>query len=143
MSWISGTSLSFLASAPPASTVTKILLGALICAAAAYALYCHASPIRLTRALVAAIAATEKTYLEAIEAGAISSSDVHTATTLTSLQLKVSNIREATLRNSLYHRAALGTFLEGRTLIILQGSPARLRPNVRKHHAHGLRSTAP
>ncbi|KAJ7491970.1 hypothetical protein FB451DRAFT_1501240 [Mycena latifolia] len=119
MSCLSETSLSLLASAPPTtSNATYILLGALVFTAVAYIVY-YASPTRLTPILVTAIAETEKTYLEALEAGVLPKSDADTATTLTSLQIKVSNIREATLRHSLSYRAALCAFLKGRTLTVL------------------------
>ncbi|KAJ6527196.1 hypothetical protein DFH09DRAFT_1371439, partial [Mycena vulgaris] len=38
----------------------------------------YASPMRLTLVLVAAIAHTETIYLEALEGGVLSNSDVHT-----------------------------------------------------------------
>ncbi|KAJ7491967.1 hypothetical protein FB451DRAFT_1551426 [Mycena latifolia] len=118
MSCLSETSLSLLASAPPTSTETYILLGALVFTATAYIVY-YASPARLTPILVAAIAETEKTYLEALEAGVLPKSDANMAATLTSLQIKASNIREATLRHSLSYRTALCAFLKGRTLTVL------------------------
>ncbi|KAJ7491977.1 hypothetical protein FB451DRAFT_1216527 [Mycena latifolia] len=70
MSCLSGTSLSVLASTPLTTTTINVLLGVLTCVTAVYILHC-ASPVRLTRVLLAAIAATEKTYLEAIGAGRI------------------------------------------------------------------------
>ncbi|KAJ7435824.1 hypothetical protein FB451DRAFT_1379216 [Mycena latifolia] len=119
MSSLSETSLSLLAPAPPpTSTAANILLAALVLTATAYIVH-YASPMRLTRVLVTAIAETEKTYLVAIEAGVLPKSDADTAATLTSLQLKVSSIREATLRHSLSYRAALGAFLTGHTFTIL------------------------
>jgi type II secretory pathway pseudopilin PulG len=71
--------LSILASDLPdhstATAVAAILLIAVIAAALLY----YVSPMRLTRVLAAAIVATEKTYLEALETGLLSASDVHTA----------------------------------------------------------------
>ncbi|KAJ7491981.1 hypothetical protein FB451DRAFT_1551433 [Mycena latifolia] len=119
MSSLSETSLSLFASAPPpTSTPTNILLGALSLIATAYIVH-YASPTRLTRVLVATIAETEKTYLEALEAGVLPKSDADTATTLTSLQIKVSSIRETTLRHSLSYRATLGAFLTGHSFTVL------------------------
>ncbi|KAJ7491973.1 hypothetical protein FB451DRAFT_1388415 [Mycena latifolia] len=161
MSCLSGTTLSLLASAPPPTSTTKsILLGALVFTAVAYIVY-YASPACLTPILVTAIAETEKTYLEAMEAGVLPKSDADTAATLTGLQIKVSNIREATLRHSLSYRATLGAFLTGHSFTVfhcirdvrrleihieahLERSPlAHLRPGVRKRDAHDLPSTAP
>ncbi|KAJ7491953.1 hypothetical protein FB451DRAFT_1551420 [Mycena latifolia] len=119
MSSVSDTSLLVILSAFPGSTVTNILLGALVLvAAAAYTFYC-ASPMRLTRILVAAISAAEKKYFDAIEDGVLSRSDVQTAEKIASLQIKVSNIREDTLRNSLSYRTSFYAFLKGRTFTIL------------------------
>ncbi|KAJ7117776.1 hypothetical protein C8R44DRAFT_201189 [Mycena epipterygia] len=118
MSSLSETSLSLLASGPPTSTTTKVIVGALLIASMAYLIHL-ASPMRLTCVLVAAIDDVEKTYFEAIEAGVLSKSDVHTAAMLSSLQIEVSNIREATLRNSLSTCQALREFFKGRTLTVL------------------------
>ncbi|KAJ7491956.1 hypothetical protein FB451DRAFT_1216463, partial [Mycena latifolia] len=123
MSSLSETSLSLLAPAPPpTSTAANILLGALVLTATAYVVR-YASPTRLTRVLVAAIAETEKTYLEAIEAGVLPKSDADKAATLArcvhACLIRVSSIREATLRHSLSYRAALGAFLTGHTFTIL------------------------
>ncbi|KAJ7465521.1 hypothetical protein FB451DRAFT_1486958, partial [Mycena latifolia] len=119
MSCLSGTTLSLLASAPPpTSAVTNILLGALVFTTVAYIVY-YASPTRLMHILVASIAATERTYFEAIEAGVLPKSDADTAATLTSLQIKVSNIHEMTLRHSLSYRTTLGAFLTGHSFTVL------------------------
>ncbi|KAJ7860512.1 hypothetical protein B0H13DRAFT_2672063 [Mycena leptocephala] len=77
-------------------------------------------PLRLTRVLAAAITETEKAYLQALETGLLSPSDVNTAEMLATLQLKVSTIREATLSNSLSVYATLREFLTGRTLVIVR-----------------------
>ncbi|KAJ7491983.1 hypothetical protein FB451DRAFT_1388424 [Mycena latifolia] len=151
---------SISSTAPPPTSTTKILLGVLGFTAVAYIVY-YASPARLTPILVSAIAKTEKTYFEALEAGVLPKSDANTAATLTSLQIKVSNIRETTLRHSLSYRATLGAFLTGHTFTILhcirdvrrlethieahiERSPlASVRSSVRKRCTHGLRSTTP
>ncbi|KAJ7917569.1 hypothetical protein B0H13DRAFT_2322310 [Mycena leptocephala] len=80
----------------------------------------YASPLHLTRVLVIAITVAEKTYIDAIETGLLSLSDMHTAEMLSSLQLKVSDIREVTLRNSLSWRTAQLEVLKGCTLILLR-----------------------
>ncbi|KAJ7300868.1 hypothetical protein DFH08DRAFT_828062 [Mycena albidolilacea] len=80
----------------------------------------YASPQRLTRILVEAMADVKKTYLEAVENGALCASDVHTAEAFSSLQLEVSTIRHASLHSSLSHYAMLCGFLKGRTLSILR-----------------------
>ncbi|KAJ7117772.1 hypothetical protein C8R44DRAFT_879310 [Mycena epipterygia] len=78
-----------------------------------------ASPMRLTRVLVAAIKQAEETYCEAIEAGVLSKSDLHIARLLSCLQVQVSHIREATLRNSLSRFGTLCDFSKGRTFTVL------------------------
>ncbi|KAJ7851578.1 hypothetical protein B0H13DRAFT_2399567 [Mycena leptocephala] len=131
---ISEPSLSILALPPPGSTkVVVLVLGVIV----ATAIIHYASPMRLTRVLVATIAATEQSYLEAIETGLLSPYDVDTAEMLSScidpllwsphlfeisasLQLKVSNIREATLIDSRSDWKALRGFLRGCALTILR-----------------------
>ncbi|KAJ6527252.1 hypothetical protein DFH09DRAFT_1328216 [Mycena vulgaris] len=120
MSSLSETSLSLLASAPPpSSTTSKVLFGGLALTLALCAIY-YASPMRLTLVLIAAIAHTETIYLEALEAGVLSNADVHTAEMMSSLQLKVSHLREASLRHSLSYSTTVSAFLKGRTLTLLQ-----------------------
>ncbi|KAJ6527200.1 hypothetical protein DFH09DRAFT_1328167 [Mycena vulgaris] len=120
MSSLSEASLSVLASTPPtSSTANKVLFGVFGLTLATCIIY-YASSMRLTRVLVAAIANTENTYLEALEAGVLSNSDVHTAEIMSSLQLKVSHIREESLRHSLSYRTTVSEFLKGRTLTLLQ-----------------------
>jgi hypothetical protein len=71
--------LSILPSALPApgSTNTTILI--LVLAFVAAGIIHHASPPRLTRVLVADIANVEKIYLDALETGLLSASDIDTA----------------------------------------------------------------
>ncbi|KAJ6488076.1 hypothetical protein DFH09DRAFT_1339329 [Mycena vulgaris] len=112
--------LSLLASAPPpSSTTSKVLLGVLGLTLAACIIH-YASPMRLTRVLLAAIADAEDAYLEALEAGILSHTDVHTAEMMSNLQLKVSHLREASLRHSLSYCTTVSEFLKGRTLTLLQ-----------------------
>ncbi|KAJ7491971.1 hypothetical protein FB451DRAFT_1216493, partial [Mycena latifolia] len=118
MASVPETSLSLIAAAPPTSTTTKVLIAACAFAVAACGMH-YASPLRLTHVLVAAIAAAEKTYLEAVKSG-ILKSDVDMAAMLTRLQLTVSTIREGCLRNSLSYRAAICGFVKGDTLTVLQ-----------------------
>ncbi|KAJ7117773.1 hypothetical protein C8R44DRAFT_879311 [Mycena epipterygia] len=118
MSSFSETSLSLLASNPPASTTTKVIFIVLVLTMASVMIHL-ASPVRLMRVLVAAINQTEEMYLKAIEAGALSKTDVHIAEMLSRLQIKVSNIREATLRDSLSTRRTLREFFKGRTFAVL------------------------
>ncbi|KAJ6527246.1 hypothetical protein DFH09DRAFT_164055 [Mycena vulgaris] len=120
MSSLSETSLSLLASAPPpSSTASKVLLVGIVITLVLCTIY-YASPMHLTRVLVATIAHTETIYLEALEAGVLSNSDVHTAEIMFSLQLKVSYLREASLRHSLSYSTTVSAFLKGRTLTLLQ-----------------------
>ncbi|KAJ7819010.1 hypothetical protein B0H13DRAFT_1921945 [Mycena leptocephala] len=62
----------------------------------------------------------EKIYLEALETGLLSASDIDTAEMLSTLQLKVSKIREASLRNSLSHSGTLREFFGDRTFTLLR-----------------------
>ncbi|KAJ7491976.1 hypothetical protein FB451DRAFT_1165177 [Mycena latifolia] len=172
MASVPETSLALITDTSPTSTPTKVFIAVLFLTLAACGIH-RASPLRLTRVLVAAIVAAEKTYLEAVESGILK------------LQIKVATIRKACLRNSLSYRAALRDFFKGRTLTVLQciremrgfetqievhilyvstyhafrhakrvprftdfdrGSAARLRPRSpggRKREAGGLPSTAP
>ncbi|KAJ7622925.1 hypothetical protein DFH06DRAFT_1447129 [Mycena polygramma] len=103
-------SLPILASAVPTSTkavVTVIAVG--IAAALIY----YTSPARLTRVLVDAMTVAEKTYLEAFETGLLAASDVFTiGTSLSRLQLKVSEIRQETLHDSRSNWKELCGFLK-------------------------------
>ncbi|KAJ7255446.1 hypothetical protein B0H12DRAFT_532874 [Mycena haematopus] len=122
MSSFRETEASILASALPASslTATSIIFIAFSCASAA-ALVHYASPIRLTRILVSAIAKTEKKFLAAVETGLLSASDINTTGSMLSiLQDKASAMHEASLRSSLSWRTTLGEFLKGRTFTVLQ-----------------------
>ncbi|KAJ7931606.1 hypothetical protein B0H13DRAFT_2524425 [Mycena leptocephala] len=114
--------LSILPSALPApgSTINTTIFGVVFMLVVAAGIAHYASPLRLTRVLVAAIANVENTYLEALETGLLSASDIDTAELLSTLQLKVSKIREATLRNSLSHSGTLREFFEGHTFTLLR-----------------------
>jgi hypothetical protein len=82
--------LSILPSALPAqgstTTNTAILIALVIFVVAAGIMH-YASPLRLTYVLVAAIANVEKTYLEALETGLLSASDVYTTEMLSTCVL--------------------------------------------------------
>ncbi|KAJ7213053.1 hypothetical protein GGX14DRAFT_564098 [Mycena pura] len=105
----------------------------------------YASPSRLSRIMVAAIASadSEATYSEALESGALFATDVHindiaekmsrsvhsfklpqrkipVPNTPCSLHTKVSKIRETTLRNSLSCRAAFHQYLTGHPFTLVQ-----------------------
>jgi hypothetical protein len=61
----------------PGNTNTTILI--LVLAFVAAGIMHYASPLRLTRVLVTAIASVEKIYLDALETGLLSASDIDTA----------------------------------------------------------------
>ncbi|KAJ7846641.1 hypothetical protein B0H13DRAFT_2362879 [Mycena leptocephala] len=103
---------------PTAGSNTPIIVLVILLIAAGIIHY--VSPMRFTRLLVAAMAMAEKSYLEVLEAGLASLSDIHTAEMLSALQLKVSAIREASLRSSLSIWATICEFLKGRTFSLLQ-----------------------
>ncbi|KAJ7117780.1 hypothetical protein C8R44DRAFT_738655 [Mycena epipterygia] len=77
----------------PTNSVSNIMVGIIVLALAALVIH-RASPMRLTRALVIAMAEAEEAYLES-------------RPFLHSLQIEVSHIREASLRNSVPRRSAL------------------------------------
>ncbi|KAJ7117830.1 hypothetical protein C8R44DRAFT_879367 [Mycena epipterygia] len=111
--------MSLVASSPLTSTTDKVMIGVFFLIMAT-AIINRASPMRLTRLLVAAIKDAEKTYLDAIEAGILSKSDVDAAAILSSLQIKVSTIRQESLRNSLSTRQEFREFCKGRSITILK-----------------------
>ncbi|KAJ7815000.1 hypothetical protein B0H13DRAFT_2683898, partial [Mycena leptocephala] len=80
--------LSILASDLPDNSTAKAMAAILLVAVIAAALIYYLSPMRLARVLVAVIVATEKTYLEALETGLLSVSDVHTAEMLSNSSSK-------------------------------------------------------
>jgi hypothetical protein len=128
--------LSILPSALPGGSGNIAVLFTLVIFVIAAGIVHYASPPRLTRVLVAAIANLEKIYLEALETGLLYASDIDTAEMLSSyvpflpqtlffehldsLQLKVSKIREASLRNSLSHSGTLREFFRGHTVTLLR-----------------------
>ncbi|KAJ7718705.1 hypothetical protein B0H14DRAFT_2643243 [Mycena olivaceomarginata] len=79
----------------------------------------YASPQRLTCVLLDQMARLKRNHLAGIENGTLSACDVHIAETLAILQLKVSDIREASLHSSLSNYAMLCDILKGRTFTIL------------------------
>ncbi|KAJ7140320.1 hypothetical protein C8R43DRAFT_1018316 [Mycena crocata] len=116
MSPVGETSFSLFTSILAPITSTKIMLATVLLILAIY----YASPARLTRTLVAAIGEVEIACITTLEAGIISTSDVEMAEQLFALRIRVSNIHETTLRNSLSHVAALSAFLRGYALTVLQ-----------------------
>ncbi|KAJ7213064.1 hypothetical protein GGX14DRAFT_696950 [Mycena pura] len=113
-------SLAVAASAPTNTPVQTML--AMLVLGVTGTMY-YASPSRLTRVMVAAIAHAEKMYIDALESGALSATDVHIddiAEKMSSLHTKVSEIRETTLRNSLSHRAAFRQYLTGHAFALVQ-----------------------
>jgi hypothetical protein len=79
--------LSILPSALPApdgTTINTTILVATVVLLVAAGIVHYASPPRLTRVLVTAIANVEKIYLEALETGLLSPSDIDTAEMLSS-----------------------------------------------------------
>ncbi|KAJ7931650.1 hypothetical protein B0H13DRAFT_2308366 [Mycena leptocephala] len=103
----------------PGGTITNTAVLLVVVLVAAGIMH-YASPLRLTRVLIGAITSVEKIYLEALETGLLSASDVHTVEMLSTLQLKVSKIRETSLRNSLSHSRTLREFFAGRTFTLLR-----------------------
>ncbi|KAJ7224100.1 hypothetical protein GGX14DRAFT_648466 [Mycena pura] len=118
MSSISQSLAAAVPALPHTSVQTILVIVALGIAGGAY----YASPPRLTRVMVAAIAAAEQAYVEALQTGALSPTDVHAdiAEKMFNLQTKVSTIRGTTLRNSLSGGAALRQYLTGHTFTLVR-----------------------
>ncbi|KAJ7251309.1 hypothetical protein C8J57DRAFT_1238666 [Mycena rebaudengoi] len=79
----------------------------------------HIWPMRLTYVLVAFMRETERLYYDAVEAGELPG-DVDMEEKLLSLQTKMAETHEATLRNSLSTWKALEDFFRGRSIMLLQ-----------------------
>ncbi|KAJ7281257.1 hypothetical protein C8J57DRAFT_73309 [Mycena rebaudengoi] len=112
---IDETSLSFLSSILPNSTANTIICASILTAATALIIH-HISPTRLTRVLVALMQETDATYIGAMEAGVIPCAG--DTDTLSKLQIKASQLREESLRNSLSTWKMLAEFFQGRSLTL-------------------------
>ncbi|KAJ7505615.1 hypothetical protein B0H11DRAFT_2334249 [Mycena galericulata] len=124
MSPISESSASFLAATLPISTATKFVLITSILACLAYIVRAI-SPARLTRVMSSALAATEDSFIQAVEDGSFHCQYVgalaERLASQISLQIDVSILRKATLRDSLSHWTLfLQYFQFRRTLAILR-----------------------
>ncbi|KAJ7781878.1 hypothetical protein DFH07DRAFT_935740 [Mycena maculata] len=120
-------SLQFLLSALPSTSATNVLILIVIIGMLIASVVCYASPTRLTKKLVASLYDAETLYHDVVETGVVSTSDTaqvqkfeELEELLAKLQLKVSEIRTATLRNSLPKRTALAEFLRGASFTILR-----------------------
>ncbi|KAJ7281343.1 hypothetical protein C8J57DRAFT_1558896, partial [Mycena rebaudengoi] len=114
MSSMGETSLSLVSSILPNNTANTIIGASMLTAATALGIH-HISPTRLTRVLVTLMHETDTLYIRAVEAGLVPG-DV--ADALFKLQIKVSELHEESLRNSLSGRKMLAEFLQGRTLVL-------------------------
>ncbi|KAJ7503343.1 hypothetical protein B0H11DRAFT_2357497 [Mycena galericulata] len=121
MSLTGESSASLLAAILPTSTTTKFVLIASILACLAYIVRAT-SPAHLTRVLLSALAATEDCFIQAVEGGSLHCQYIAAiAERLASLQIDVSTLREAALRDSLSDRTLfLQYFQFHRTFAILR-----------------------
>ncbi|KAJ7252659.1 hypothetical protein C8J57DRAFT_1238007 [Mycena rebaudengoi] len=115
MSNMGETFLSFVSSILPNNTANTIIGGSILTAATALIIH-NISPTRLTRVLVTLMHETDMIYIRAVEAGLVPS-DVDVEA-LFKLQIKVSELHEESLRNSLSTCKMLGEFLQGRSLTL-------------------------
>ncbi|KAJ7281276.1 hypothetical protein C8J57DRAFT_1219171 [Mycena rebaudengoi] len=115
MSSMGETSLSFVSSILPNNTANTIIGVSILTAATALIIH-HISPTRLTRMLVNLMHETDMIYIRAAEAGLVPS-DVD-ADTLFKLHIKVSELYEESLRNSLSTWRMLVEFIRGRSLTL-------------------------
>ncbi|KAJ7251320.1 hypothetical protein C8J57DRAFT_1723202 [Mycena rebaudengoi] len=112
---IGETSLVFAGSVFPSRTAASISASVLVIGCMIHRIW----PRRLTYNLVASMQETEKLYYDAIEAGELPR-DVATEEKLLSLQKRVAETHEASLRNSSSMWKALGDFFRGRSITLLQ-----------------------
>ncbi|KAJ7281277.1 hypothetical protein C8J57DRAFT_1558753 [Mycena rebaudengoi] len=110
MSSIGETSLSFLSSILPNNTANTIIGTSILTTATALGIH-HISPMRLTRVLVTLMHETDAMYIRAVEAGLVPSD-------CSSESIKVSELHEESLRNSLSTWKMLAEFLQGRSLVL-------------------------
>ncbi|KAJ7509939.1 hypothetical protein B0H11DRAFT_1901294 [Mycena galericulata] len=118
MSPLNESSASFLTAALPTSTTAKIILIILTLVCMAYIIRVI-SPAHLTRVLVSSLAAAEHALLHAIESGTFRSEYAALAERLTSLQLDVSLLREASLCDSLSYWAPFSQFFKFRRALAI------------------------
>ncbi|KAJ7917574.1 hypothetical protein B0H13DRAFT_2322318 [Mycena leptocephala] len=112
-------SLSILGSDLPNNSTTQFVAAVLLVAVIGFVVQ-YVSPRRFTRVLVTAITSFEKSYIEALETGLLSPSNVDTREMLYTLQLTVSETREASLQNSLSVRSTLHEFIKGHTFTLFR-----------------------
>ncbi|KAJ7213047.1 hypothetical protein GGX14DRAFT_620006 [Mycena pura] len=127
---MSSISESLAVASAPTNTPVQTILITLVLGIAGTMYY--ASPSRLTRIMVAAIASADETYFEALESGALSGAtsgvrieDItrrmsRSAHSLPAEKTTLSEIRETTLRNSLSCRAAFHQYLTGHPFTLVQ-----------------------
>ncbi|KAJ7251280.1 hypothetical protein C8J57DRAFT_671971 [Mycena rebaudengoi] len=116
MSSMSEASLSFFSSIFPNNTANAIIGASIITTVTALIIH-HISPTRLTRLLVVLMHETDTIYIGAMEARLISG-DVDTADALSKLHMKVSELHEETLKNSLSTWKMLAEIVRGRSLAL-------------------------
>ncbi|KAJ7252625.1 hypothetical protein C8J57DRAFT_1474241 [Mycena rebaudengoi] len=117
MSSMGEASLTFVSSSLPNNTANKIIGAAILTTVTAFGIH-HISPTRLTRVLVTLMHETDTSYIRAVEAGLVFS-DVD-ADALFKLQIKVSQLHEESLKNSLSTPKMLEEFFRGRSLVLYQ-----------------------
>ncbi|KAJ7281318.1 hypothetical protein C8J57DRAFT_1297332 [Mycena rebaudengoi] len=115
MSSMSETLLSFFSSILPYSTANTIIGASILATVTALVIY-RILPTRLTRVLVSLMHETDATYIGAMEAGVILCDGDTDA--LSKLQIKASQLREESLRNSLSTWRMLAEFFRGRSLAL-------------------------
>ncbi|KAJ7281334.1 hypothetical protein C8J57DRAFT_1219230 [Mycena rebaudengoi] len=114
MSSMNEASLSFVSSILPNNNT---IVGASILTIVAALVTHHISPMRLTRLLVTLMHETDAIHIHAVESGLIPC-DVDMVDALSKLQIKVSELHEESLRNSLSSLKMLADFFRGRSLVL-------------------------
>ncbi|KAJ7509937.1 hypothetical protein B0H11DRAFT_2184387 [Mycena galericulata] len=109
---------SLVTAALPTSTAAKIILVMFTIACMAYIIRII-SPAHRTCILVSSLAAAEHTLLHTVEAGTFRSEYVVPAERLTGLQLDVSILREAALRDSLSYWDSFSQFFKFRRALAI------------------------
>ncbi|KAJ7252644.1 hypothetical protein C8J57DRAFT_1351201 [Mycena rebaudengoi] len=142
MSSMGEASLSFVSSSLPNNTANTIIGASILTAATALGIH-HISPTRLTRVLVTLMHETDTMYIRAVEAGLVFS-DVD-GDTLFKLQIKVSELHEESLGNSLSTWKMFAEFFRGRSLALYRciGDVQDLKTRIEISNEKQLRTLNP
>ncbi|KAJ7430433.1 hypothetical protein B0H11DRAFT_2393716 [Mycena galericulata] len=115
---LANSSAPFLTAAMPTSAAAKIILITSTIVCMAYIIHVI-SPTHLTRILVSSLATAEHAFLHTLESGTFRCEYAVLAERLASLQLDVSLLHEAALRDSLSYWASFSQFFKFRRMLVI------------------------